>query len=53
MGKIELVKLLLVKGAGIELKDRCERTPLIHGIFLNYLSDLNLFYFFICSFLEG
>ena len=47
LGRIEVVKKLLERGANIEEKDKFERTPLIWGIFLNYsiiLNDSFIFY---------
>ena len=50
MGKIELVKALLEKGANIEANDINWQTPLIHGIFLIIYSTLIIYYFlFIAS----
>ena len=49
-GHIEVAKLLLERGADIESKDRWGKTPLIEGIFLKYLFNLNyLSFLFIAS----
>ena len=40
-GKIEVVKELLNRNANIEAKDKDGRTPLILGLCLNYLLNLN------------
>ena len=50
-GHIKVVKELLKRNANVEAKDKMGYTPLILGIFLCYLINLNYLLFNIYSFM--